>query len=113
MLKRIGGVLILAIIISYILLRVNEKQFDQNSWHDQPLKRYKMSKDIIASGLLVGKSKDEVIGLLGKADSSALIGKEHLIFRMGKPPSFFESTEAKLVIIFENDRAMKVIHSHE
>jgi hypothetical protein len=106
-------VFVLAGIISYFLLEANEKQFDQSTWKNYPTERYKMSKDIVNSNMLIGKTKDEVILLLGDAETSNLQGKEHLVFALGKPPSFFESTDAKLVVIFRNDLANKVIHSHE
>lgn len=114
--KKIGiiiGVLVLATVISYFLLDANEKQFDQDIWNTNPLTRYKMSKDIIESNMLIGKTKDEVIMLLGLAEESSLQGKEHVIYALGKPPSFFEEEAAKLVVIFENSLATKVIHSHE
>lgn len=112
-LKIIAGVLILATIISYFLLEANEKQFDQATWNSYPTERYKMSKDVIESNVLIGKSKIEVITLLGDPESSNLEGKEHLIFALGKPPSFFESLDAKLVVIFQDKFVTKVIHSHE
>ena len=111
--KIIASVLVLAGVISYFLLDANEKQFDQNKWNNNPLERYKMSKDIIESNLLIEKTKAEVLLLLGEAEVSELQGKEHLIYEMGKPPSFFESKVAKLVVIFEDAKAVKVIHSHE
>jgi hypothetical protein len=106
-------VFVLAAIISYLLLEANEKQFDQTAWNNYPTERYKMSKKLIESSMLIGKSKDEVIYLLGDPESSDLQGKDHLIFALGKPPSFFESEEAKLVVVFKDTHAIKVIHSHE
>lgn len=111
--KIIAGVLILATVISYFLLDANEKQFNQSTWNNFPTERYKMSKNVIESNMLIGKTKNDVITLLGDAETSNLQGKEHLIFNLGKPPSFFDSNEAKLVVIFENNLTTKVIHSHE
>ena len=107
------GVLVLAAIISYFLLETNEKQFNQESWTSNPLMRYKMSKDIIESNMLIGKTKGEVIMLLGTTETSNLQGKEHVIYALGKPPSFFDEHAAKLVVIFENNLVTKAIHSHE
>ena len=106
-------VFVLATIISYFLIEANEKQFDQSLWNIYPTERYKMSKNIIESAMFIGKTKSEVISVLGNPESSSLEGKEHLIFALGKPPSFFESEDAKLVVIFKGELVSKVIHSHE
>ena len=106
-------VFVLATIISYFLLEANENQFKQTDWKYYPTERYKMSKDIIESNMLIGKTKNEVIILLGEPETSDLEGKAHLIFALGKPPSFFESKDAKLVVILEETLVAKVIHSHE
>ena len=111
--KIIVGVFLLASVISYFLLDANEKQFDQIQWNASPLTRYKMVVDIIESNTLIGKTQSEVISLLGKAAPSSLEGKEHLVYALGNPPSFFEVKPETLVVIFENNTAIKVIHSIE
>ena len=111
--KIIAGVLVLASVISYFLLEANEKKFDQTAWSVYPTERYKMSKDIIESNLLVGKSKQDVRLLLGDAEVSNFQGRDHLIYALGQPPSFFGEAAAKLVVIFEDALVIKVIHSHE
>ena len=101
-------VFVLAAIISYFLIEANEKQFQQSTWNNYPTERYKMRKDIIESELLIGKTKQEVLRLLGEPVISNLTGKEHLIYSLGVVPSFFESDEMQLVIIFEDDVSNKV-----
>ena len=106
-------VFVLATIISYVLIEANEKQFQQSTWNNYPTERYTMRKHIIKSKLLIGKTKQEVIRLLGEPQASNLTGKDHLIFALGKPPSFFDMNDAKLIVIFEDTVVIKVIHSHE
>ena len=106
-------VFFLATIISYFLIEANEKQFQQSTWNNYPTERYTMRKHIIKSKLLIGKTKQEVIRLLGEPKVSNLTGKEHLIYSLGKVPSFFESDDMQLVVIFEDDLASKVISSQE
>ena len=108
-LKILIGVFALAIVISYFVLEANEIQFDQTQWNSSPLTRYKMSKDVVESNMLYGKTKDEIISLLGSAIPSTLEGKEHLIYSLGTPPSFFENKEEKLVVIFEDNKVINVI----
>jgi len=111
--KIIVGVLLLASVISYFVLDANEKQFDETQWKSSPLTRYKMSKAVVESNILYGKTKGEVISLLGSAMPSTLKGKEHLVYSLGTPPSFFETKEEKLVVIFEDSKVFKVIQSNE
>ena len=106
-------VLVLATIISYFLIEANEKQFQQSTWNNYPTERYTMRKNIIKSELLIGKTKQEVIRLLGDPKVSNLTGKEHLIYSLGKVPSFFESDEMQLIVIFEDDVANKVIYAEK
>ena len=114
MVKKVIGVLLIAIVISVYLISINENQFDSIVWKTEPSMRYKMSKDIIENQLFIGKNKQEVVQLLGEPKISKLEGKEHLIYSLGKAPSFFESKDAKLVIIFENGLASKIIrHENE
>jgi len=112
-LKIIIGVFALAAIISYFLIDANEKQFDKTQWHASPLTRYKMSKDIVESNMLIGKTKEDVISILGKASPFTLEGKEHLIYYLGKTPTFFEAKEETLVIVFDELLATKVVQSYE
>ncbi|MGB1307332.1 MAG: hypothetical protein ACPG6B_00375 [Oceanihabitans sp.] len=111
--KIIAGVFLLASIISYFLIQANEKQFDATAWHASPLTRYKMAKAIVESNMLIDKTKTEVITLLGNTKPSTLHGKEHLVFALGTAPSFFEAKPETLVVIFENNKAIKVMHSFD
>jgi len=106
-------VLVLATIISYFLIDANEKQFQQSTWNNYPSERYTMRKDIIRSKILIGKTKQDVIRLLGEPKVSNLIGKEHLIYSLGKVASFFDSNEMELIVIFEGELASQVISSQE
>jgi hypothetical protein len=72
-----------------------------------------MTKDIIDSNMLIGKTKTEVINLLGQAEGTKLIEKDHLVYDLGAVPSFFEKQEEKLVVIFEDNLVFKVIHSFD
>lgn len=113
MFKKVVGVLLVALVISVFLIAVNEQQFDVSAWKNEPTLRYKMSKDIIENQRFIGKEKQELLQLLGEPEVSNLEGKDHLIYPLGKAPSFFESKEERLIIILENSVVTKVIHSKE
>lgn len=112
-LKIVLGVFALAAVISYFLIDANEKEFNQTEWLTSPSMRYQMSKDIVESNMLYGKTKEDVIAILGNGERSTLKGKEHIVYSIGTPSAFFEEKEEKLVVIFENDLVFKVIHSEE
>ncbi|WP_034062655.1 hypothetical protein [Lacinutrix jangbogonensis] len=109
-LKIIIGVFLLASVISYFILEANEKQFDRTQWNTSPLTRFKMAKSLMESDILYGKTKEEVISLLGNAIPSTLKGKDHLVYAIGTPPSFFEAKEEKIVVVFEDGKVINVIH---
>ncbi|WP_299225467.1 hypothetical protein [uncultured Psychroserpens sp.] len=113
MFKKIVAVLFLAIVISAILIAFNEDKFDQTEWITNPTERYKMSKDIIESKLLLGKSRQDILVLLGTPAISNLEGKDHIVYSLGETPSFFETNERRLIIIFKDSLVSKVIHSNE
>ncbi len=113
MFKKVIAVLILATLISLVLISTFENKFDETTWKVYPSKRYNMRKDIVESELLIGKTKQEVLRLLGEPEVSNLTGKDHLIYSLGEVPSFFESDENKLVVIFEDELARKVIYSED
>ncbi|MFD2543246.1 hypothetical protein ACFSSB_13010 [Lacinutrix gracilariae] len=110
---KIGLFFFLAFVLSTSLTWLFEERFNAEQWHSQPLTRYKMVEDIIESNILIGKTKQEVILLLGEAIPSSLNGKEHLVYALGKPPSFFEPKNEILVVIFENHLVIKVIQQQE
>jgi len=99
-----------AAIIGTCLIWVFEERFDQNAWNSNPSMRYKMSDDIIDSELLIGKTQQEVVLILGTSGLSNVQDEDHMVYRLGKGPSFFESQEEKLVVIFENTFVIDVVH---
>ncbi len=59
---------IYTLIILVVLFYVNsapERVFDRDWWLNNGNKRYEMAGDIINSGMLLGKTKQEVVSLLG------------------------------------------------
>ncbi len=110
---KIGFTFFFAIVLSTTLIWLFEERFDQDQWFSQRNLRYKMADDIIDSKLLINKTKKEVITLLGPESPSELEGREHLSYRLGKTPSFFESKEEILVVIFKNGKVSHVINREQ
>lgn len=102
-----------AALIGSFLIWTFEEQFDVKAWHVNPSGRYQMADDIIDSDLLITKSKEDIIDLLGSPYDTNLFGKDNFIYKLGKPPSFSESKIALLIIVFELNLAVEVIESKE
>ena len=110
---KIGLFFFVAFVISMSLIWLFEERFDKNRWKTEPSKRYVMVDDVIESQLLIGKTKDEVILLLGQPNSSASLEKDLFLYRIGQPPSFFDSKEVQLLIVFDKNLVIQVSEAEE
>ncbi|WP_111682353.1 hypothetical protein [Winogradskyella tangerina] len=99
---------ILAFVISFSLIQLFETRFDESLWKDNPRKRYKMVDDLIESQLLMNKTKSEVRAILGIPQFSSTEPQDILIYGIGEPPSFVDSKREHLLLIFEDQRVIKV-----
>ena len=110
---KIGFIFFIAFVLSTSLIYQFEERFDQERWQMQPGMRYKMADDIIEKQLLLGKTKREVIDMLGKSYVTTSLGKGVLVYRLGRPPSFSESKSEQLLVVFEDQEAIKVSRIQE
>ena len=109
---QIGLFFFIALALSTTLTWLFEERFNKAQWKTQPRTRYKMAEDIIENKLIIGKTKQEIVLLLGEDIMySNANKKEQFVYSLGTPPSFFETKKEKLIIIFENDTVVKVIKS--
>ena len=111
---QIGMVFFAAIVISTTLIWLFEERFSKENWKTYSYKRYKMADEIIENKLIIGKTKQEIILLLGdNMRPSKANGKEQFIYPLGTPQSFFEVKEETLIVVFENNKVINVIHRDE
>ena len=80
--------------------------FDQNEWNSNIEERYKMSEDIIESEMLIGKTRDDVINILGNNYSTN--NENRLSYELGFVPGLFNIDPAYLNIIFKNGKVISV-----
>lgn len=80
--------------------------FDKQEWNNKKEERYKMSKDIINSEMLIGKTKEEVIELLG--DDFYSYDENSIEYDLGFVPMLFNIDPDVLVIYFEKGKVIKV-----
>ena len=78
------------------------RKFDKEKWETNTKKRYAMSKDIIENDLLIGKTKDEIIILLG--DDFDSNSENHITYYFGSAGLHIYFLD----IFFEDGRVIKV-----
>jgi hypothetical protein len=80
--------------------------FNKQTWDVKIEERYTMSTDIIKSELLIGKTKEEVVDLLG--DEFYTYSENHIAYNLGFVPGLFNIDPDVLDIYFENGIVTKV-----
>ena len=96
----------LIVIWIYSMSYYPKKDFDRSEWKSNVEARYEMSKDIIDSKILIGKTKVEIIELLG-AEFYAY-GDNHIAYDLGFVPGFMNIDPDYLDIYFDNGKVNKV-----
>lgn len=110
---KVGLFFLLAIGISLPLVGLFQDRFEENQWKTNPTERHKMIDDLFESKVLTGKTKTEVISILGEPFSKSNTKKDIFIYNIGDPPSFFKSRKEHLLIIFVNQKVNKVTLAYE
>ncbi len=82
---------------------IRSKQFDQIIWKQDISSRYKMIQDIIESDLLIGKSKDEVVRILGNNFEENCWGKGTYCYLANDPDNYSLLDHRELVIHFDKN----------
>lgn len=80
--------------------------FDSQSWESQEEERFKMSKDIIESKMLLGKTENEVIEILGNDFIKERTNS--VTYYLGFVPGFLNIDPDVLDIYFENNKVTHV-----
>ena len=83
-----------------------DRNFDPNEWKSNPEERYEMSKDLIESKRLIGKTRIEVVQILGSETTSH--GENHISYELGYVPGMINIDPDYLDIYFENGKVYKV-----
>lgn len=96
------GILIWMFSVSYY----PNNDFDKEEWISNKEKRFKMSEDLIKSEKLIGKTKQEIVQLLGEDYYS--YNENHIAYDLGFVPGLFNIDPDILDIYFENGKVIKV-----
>jgi len=81
-------------------------EFDKENWISNKEKRYEMSHDIIESNMLIGKTKQEVIDILG--DDGNKMESDEWYYSLGFVPRFMTIDPDVLNIKFANGKVIEV-----
>ena len=80
--------------------------FDKEKWFANKEKRYELSKNIIDSKMLIGKTKSEVRQILG--DESNTDASDYWYYYLGFRPGFANIDPDVLDIEFKDGKVIKV-----
>lgn len=105
----LAPIVYICLVIALILANTYylDKSFNREKWFATEDERYTMSKDIINSKLLNGKTKKEVIEILGEEKYNE-IQSDKWAYNLGFVPGIGNIDPVFLVIYFENDKVVKV-----
>lgn len=90
----------------------HQKYFNSEAWNEKPALRYELSDDMIASEVLIGKTKAEIESLLGTHewltwnDSLKAHDSNRWNYALGIEPGAFNIKKECLEIYFEDDHVL-------
>ncbi|WP_299711041.1 hypothetical protein [uncultured Tenacibaculum sp.] len=99
-------IVLILLLLVYNYLYYPNKAFDKKIWNSVVHERYEMSKNIIEKELLIGKSKQEVIQLLGTKEFYT--EDNRIMYTIGHIPSLFNIDPNILCVELENDIVVSV-----
>jgi hypothetical protein len=82
------------------------RDFNKQQWLKNKETRYEYSKDIIESNILIGKTKAQVISILG--DAGNLNTDDTWYYGLGYKPELFNIDPSSLAINFKNGKVVNV-----
>ena len=87
----------------------HEKYFNAEAWSDNPELRFEMQNHIIKDSLLIGKQKDAIELLLGKAEwygwdeTIKANSQDKWNYNLGFKPGAFNNIQECLELVFQNN----------
>ncbi len=80
--------------------------FDKRGWSENKEERYQYAEDIINSKILIGKTKKEVIGILGDENNPA--DSDEWYYDLGFRPEIGNIDPDSMVITYKDGKVIKV-----
>ncbi len=108
----IASPVIYTLVVLAVLFYVNsapERAFDREWWLNNSNRRFEMAGDIIGSRMLLGKTKQEVVRLLGNDyQNSNEEGSTSIGYNLGFSSDALNLPDKKLNIEFDGDKVVNV-----
>ena len=116
----IAGILLFPMIYNWLVVIIfnlffyeyhPERDFNKESWNEEIQNRHEMSTDLVENDILTGKSKAEIIEMLGSPNSSQKSEQDSITtwrFNLGNEGHGMGWKFYTLVIKFDEDRASKI-----
>jgi hypothetical protein len=92
----------------------HQKYFSSELWKDKPTLRYELCDDMVASELLIGKTKQETESLLGTYEwlswdnTKKDYDTNKWNYSLGIEPGAFNTEKECVEIVFKNDQVIEV-----
>ena len=100
---------LLALLIGFIIDPIfRAKKFETNEWVENVDSRYRMVNDLKKNDLIIGKTKNEVIEMLGNDFTEKCYGFNTLCYSTYDPKNFGSFDHYELVIYFEKGLVSKI-----
>lgn len=99
------------VIICYGIINpiIRSQKFHKKEWILNPDSRYKMINDLMDNDLLIGKTKNEVIKILGKDFSENCWVKETWCYTAPDPDNYSPLDHYEFIIYFDNFGKVKKV----
>jgi hypothetical protein len=97
----------IAFLFFFYLSYYPNRTFEKSRWDLYPDERYELTRDLIKSRLLIGKSRPEVRKLLGE-NAALLDSTNEWDFDLGYKPEIGNIDPSVLVVIFKNNHVVRV-----
>ena len=112
----IGSTVVLTPVIFYSIFFIillypfyySNQSFNKLDWDNKHEERYKMSADLIKNNVLFGKTKQEVIELLGDEEGTIRSHLNTFTYYLGFVPGPFSIDPDVLVVYFRDGKVWKV-----
>ncbi|WP_417876497.1 hypothetical protein [Winogradskyella sediminis] len=106
--NQMGLILFSAFVIATSLHFFFENRFTEEQWKSRPMTRHKMVDDLIDDHILIDKSKEDVINLLGQPSWILKSDKDIMLYELGLAPNRENNQVEHLYIQFINDKVNNV-----
>jgi len=104
--------ILIIILISFLFYEYHpEREFKQESWIENINDRHEMTKDLIETNIIKGKSKDQVIELLGKPFNDFNLQKDSTdiwAYNLGSEGHGMGWKFHSLILKFENEKVASI-----